>query len=141
MKTTTPATTQIRQTVPLLLVSDLGATLRFYQDGLGFDVADTWEPEGKLAWCWLTQGGAALMLQQTCEEDPPISECGQGVTLYFLCDDANEVFRRITAAGVQATEPADAFYGMNQTFVTDPDGYSLCFENRTTRPGGDSSGG
>ena len=26
--------------------------------------------------------------------------------------------------------PQAAFYGMNQTFLSDPDGYALCFESR-----------
>ena len=127
----------VHQTVPLLFVSDLEESRIFYCDRLGFEISDKWELEGKLAWCWLKLGGAALMLQQACESDPPSSETGKGVTFYFLCKDADTVYREITQRGVEATKPAVAFYGMKQTFVADPDGYLLCFENRvdTSTPG------
>lgn len=29
----------------------------------------------------------------------------------------------------------DSFYGMRQTFVTDPDGHKLCFENQNSSEG------
>ena len=122
----------VHQTVPLLVVSDINRSQRFYCDGLGFETTSTWEPDGKLAWCWLRHGGAALMLQQACDQDPPASERGKGVIFYFICEDADATHRHITERGVQATKPKIAFYGMNQTFVKDPDGYELCFENPTT---------
>jgi len=121
----------IHQTAPLLSVSDIVESHKFYSDGLGFNVTKTWEPDGKLTWCWLQHGGAALMLQQACADDPTPGLWGEGVTIYFVCDDADIVYREITARGVKATKPTLAFYGMNQTFMTDPDGYRLCFENPT----------
>ena len=120
----------IEQTVPLLIVTDLAVSQKFYCDGLGFEIRERWESDGKLAWCWLTNGGASLMLQQRCEADPPAGDCGRGVTFYFVCNDANQMHERLTSAGIAASEPAVAFYGMNQTFVRDPDRYELCFENR-----------
>ncbi len=119
----------VTQTVPLLLVCDIDRSRRFYCDGLGFEMTGTWEPDGKLAWRWLRHGGAALMLQQACDEDPPAADRGKGVVFYFLCEDADAMHRHITDRGVRATKPKVAFYGMNQTFITDPDGYELCFEN------------
>lgn len=121
----------VQQTVPLLLVSDIAQSCVFYCDGLGFEVIDKWEPDGKLAWCWLKQGGAALMLQQACDDDPAVTARGQGVAFYFICEDADAVHHAITLRGIKATDPTVAFYGMKQTFVIDPDGYELCFENRT----------
>jgi len=122
----------VQQTVPLLIVSDIDSSRDFYRDGLAFEIRETWEPDGKLAWCWLARDGAALMLQQACAEDPPADMRGKGVVFYFLCEDAAAFYREVAARGVQATEPAIAFYGMNQTFISDPDGYQLCFENRTS---------
>ena len=121
--------------MPLLFVSDIGQSCSFYCDGLGFEVAQKWEPGGELAWCWLQHGGAALMLQQACDEDPPASVCGKGVTFYFICEDADAIYQEIRQRGIHATKPTVAFYGMKQTFVTDPDGYELCFENLTSEPG------
>lgn len=119
----------VQQTVPLLMVTDMNKSRAFYCDGLSFEMTGQWEPDGKLAWCRLDHGGAAIMLQQACDEDPPPNTWGRGVGLYFICEDANAIHRDITARGVSAEAPRAAFYGMNQLFVTDPDGYRLCFEN------------
>ncbi len=131
MNATARATTKVQQTVPLLFVSEISESHEFYCDGLGFDMAGKWEPDGQLAWCRLQHGGAALMLQQAREEDPPADTRGKGVTFYFICDDADALYEEITGRGIKASEPADAFYGMRQTFITDPDGYELCFESPT----------
>ena len=74
------------------------------------------------------------MLQQACESDPPPGTTGKGVVFYFICEDAEAIYRQITDRGVKATPPAVTFYGMKQTYVTDPDGYKLCFENPTEKP-------
>ena len=121
----------LQQTVPLLLAADLRASADFYCRQLGFEVVRQWEPDGALAWCWLQQGGAALMLQQACDEDPPPAAWGKGMTLYFLCDAVDAFHRELTERNVTASTPEDAFYGMRQMFVTDPDGYALCFETPT----------
>ena len=119
----------VQQTVPLLLVRDIEKSRDFYCGGLGFKSENEWAPEASLAWCWLGHGSAALMLQQQCEGDPPPATWGKGMTLYFICDDAAAAFQEFCERGVDASEPAEAFYGMVQTFVTDSDGYKLCFEN------------
>ena len=119
----------MKQTVPLLYVSDLAQSSKFYVSGLGFEMVEKWEPDGKLSWCWLRRGGAAVMLQQDCADDPPAAERGKGVVFYFICDDAQEYFQEITERGIQASKPSVSFHGMNQTMVKDLDGYQLCFEN------------
>ncbi len=120
---------RLQKTVPLLFVSDIEASVDFYCEGLGFSIKSKWEPKGKLAYCWLEQGGAALMLQQATDENAPRNL--EGVTIYFICDDADVVYHQCLQRNVELTEPSIAFYGMNQTFVSDPDGYELCFENPT----------
>ena len=54
----------IQYAVPFFMVSDMDASLRFYVDGLGFAVLNTWTPRGKIEWCWLQREGGPLMLQQ-----------------------------------------------------------------------------
>jgi uncharacterized glyoxalase superfamily protein PhnB len=120
----------VQQTVPLLFVTDIVRSCAFYCDGLGFEISNRASaPGGVLAWCWLSHGGASLMLQQAEADDPPTEVRGKGVVFYFLCDNADAMYQSVTQRGVSATEPAVAFYGMKQTYVTDPDGYELCFES------------
>ncbi|MFL5381751.1 MAG: VOC family protein [Longimicrobiaceae bacterium] len=49
----------VQQVVPLLAVADMAASLRFYVDGLGFEMTNRWIDEGELRWCWFQLGGAA----------------------------------------------------------------------------------
>ena len=58
------ASENLTQVVPFLGVTDIERSLRFYLDGLGFAIKHKWEPEGRIRWCWLTRGGASLMLQE-----------------------------------------------------------------------------
>lgn len=125
--THTPAAVQ--DLVPLLMVEDIERSLAFYRDQLGFEIADKWEPEGKIAWCRLVRGGARLMLQQACAEDGPAAGRGRGVGFYFLCEDVDAIRIEFCAHGLLLDPPTVAFYGMKQLFFKDPDGYELCFQN------------
>jgi catechol 2,3-dioxygenase-like lactoylglutathione lyase family enzyme len=58
--------TNVKQAVPFFHVSNMEESLRYYVEGLGFEMTRKWIDEGKLRWCWLEIGDAALMLQ----EDP-----------------------------------------------------------------------
>jgi uncharacterized glyoxalase superfamily protein PhnB len=125
----TQTTATIRELVPLLLVEDIGRSVAFYQQRLGFELTLKWEPDGQLGWCRLARDGSAVMLQQACEEDGPPAGRGRGVGFFFSCDDAQTLFAEFTERGLAVKPPAAAFYGMNQVFVTDPDGYELCFQS------------
>ena len=121
-------TTGIRELAPLLFVQDIARSVAFYQQ-LGFKLAGTWEPDGKLAWCRLERTGSAVMLQQAEEEDGPAEGRGRGVGLFFTCDDVDALHGEFVSADVKIAPPQVAFYGMKQIFLKDPDGYDLCFES------------
>jgi catechol 2,3-dioxygenase-like lactoylglutathione lyase family enzyme len=125
------AEANVRQAVPFFGVRDLQRSLRFYVNGLGFTKTVEWSDAGRLQWCWLELGGAALMLQayQTgVGNDEGTS--GRGVSIYFICADALAIYRDLISRGVDAQRP---FVGnrMWVTQVTDPDGYRLFFESPT----------
>jgi lactoylglutathione lyase len=129
--------TNVKQAVPFFAVSNMEASLRFYIDGLGFNMKHKWIDEGKLRWCWLQIGDAALMLQEFRKEGhdswTPEGKVGVGVSIYFQCVDALVVYREISSRGIQAKRP---FVG-NQMWVTsivDPDGYKLFFTSPTDVP-------
>jgi lactoylglutathione lyase len=60
----------VRQAVPFFMVHDIDASLRFCIDGLGFRKTIDWVDDGKLRWCWLELGGAAMMLQEFWKSGP-----------------------------------------------------------------------
>ena len=55
----------VKQAVPFFAVANIEASSRWYIDRLGFTMKLSWRPEGKLQWCWLEIGDAALMLQES----------------------------------------------------------------------------
>ena len=127
----------VQQAVPFFAVSSMDASLRYYIDGLGFEMKHRWIDEGKLRWCWLELGDAALMLQEfkTAGHDSwvPEGKPGIGVSICFMCDDAIALYRAFRARGIDARRP---FVG-NRLWVTelaDPDGYKLFFESPTDEP-------
>jgi len=121
---------EIQELVPLLFVEDILRSAAFYQHRLGFEMTMKWEPAGKLAWCRLERGGAALMLQQALpEEDGPAEGRGRGVCFYVNCEEAGEMHADLASRGLSVAAPQASFYGMNQLFVKDPDGYELCFQS------------
>ncbi|MCJ7821866.1 MAG: VOC family protein [Armatimonadetes bacterium] len=129
--------TNVKQAVPFFGVSDLEESLRYYVDGLGFRMTNRWMDEGKLRWCWLEHGGAALMLQEFWKDGhhtvKPEGRLGQGVSICFICEDALAIYREVTSRGIEAAKP---FVGnaMWVTSLSDPDGYRIDFESRTEVP-------
>ena len=120
-------------------VSDMQASIGFYVDGLGCELRDKWEPDGKLRWCWLTLGEAAIMLQQfpTSGHDSwtPSGKVGEGVTIVFICEDALRIYDEVRARGLDASRPFVS-NGMWLTSLSDPDGYRLDIESNTDVPEG-----
>ena len=51
------------QAVPFFAVANIEESVRYYAD-LDFVMTRKWIDQGKLRWCWLQIGSAALMLQQ-----------------------------------------------------------------------------
>jgi uncharacterized glyoxalase superfamily protein PhnB len=118
----------VREVVPFLHVSSMERAIRFYIDGLGFAFRHTWEPDGKLRWCWLTLGGASLMLQEFPKAPP--ANAGSGITLNFTCDDAIALYHLYRSRGLNPSEP-EVGNGLWVTQVTDPDGYKHFFNSPT----------
>jgi hypothetical protein len=128
------ATDNVRQAVPFFGVSSMEASLRSYVEGLGFEMTNEWFEDGKLRWCWLELGGAAVMLQEFKRDQTdarvPNAPGGVGMSIYFICHDALAMYRDFITRGITARRP---FVGnrMWVTSLTDPDGYQLHFESPT----------
>lgn len=120
----------VQQAVPMFGVASMDASLRFYVDGLGFEMKNKWIDEGTLRWCWLELGEAALMLQEYRPGLKPPGTLGEGVSINFTCKDALQIYHEITARGITTKRP---FVGNRMWVVSlsDPDGYSLNFESYT----------
>jgi lactoylglutathione lyase len=135
LESKTPA--NVQHAVPLFAVSNMETSVRYYVGGLGFEMTRKWVDEGKLRWCWLQHGDAALMLQEIRREGDdswtPQGKLGEGVSICFICKDALAMYRQITSRGIEASRPFVG-NGMWVTSMSDPDGYRIEFESVTDTP-------
>jgi ketosteroid isomerase-like protein/catechol 2,3-dioxygenase-like lactoylglutathione lyase family enzyme len=128
-----PGDANVTQAVPFFMVTSIDASLRFYVDGLGFRMTNSWTPHARIEWCSLQRGEVALMLQEYREGRRPAGTLGAGVSICVICEDAIAFYKEVKARGIGAKRP---FVGnrMWVTSVTDPDGYHLDFESLTDAP-------
>jgi glyoxylase I family protein len=126
---------EIRGLAPLLQVFDMPRSVAFYRDILGFEVAGTSAPGPQFDWALLRRDGIELMLNTAYEshERPPAPDplrvaAHDDTALYFGCPDPDEAYTHLRAHGVNVKPPVIRHYGMKQLYVSDPDGYSLCFQ-------------
>jgi lactoylglutathione lyase len=117
--------------VPLLSVGDMERSLAYYVEHLGFTMTKSWVVDGRVRWCWMELGGAALMLQGRAKAQS--GNVGDGVSLWFQCKDALAIYDDFHARGVDASEP-EVGNAMWNTTLVDPDGYRLHFGSETDVP-------
>jgi hypothetical protein len=63
----------------------------------------------------------------------PAGKVGEGVSLYFICEDALAIYHEARCRGIEASEP-QVGNAMWVTGLSDPDGYRLYFESETDTP-------
>ncbi len=124
---------------PLLQVFDMPASIRFYRDVVGFKVTAT-SPQlsdnsDDVNWAMLEFSGTTIMLNTAYEPEfrPSVPEAGRfgghsDTGLFFGCPDVDGAYRHFRDKGLDIEEPRVAPYGMKQLSLSDPDGYSLCFQ-------------
>ena len=133
MNSTSELKSNVRQAVPFFMVKNMDSSINFYAKGLGFCMTESWIDKGKIKWCWLVLGDAALMLQEYNDSKVPEGSLGEGVEIFFICEDALAIYTQITSNGILASEP---FVGNRMWVVPvkDPDGYKISFESFTDVP-------
>lgn len=124
----------LKQAVPFFGVTDIESSIKFYVEGLGFEMTLSWRPEGQLRWCWLQRGDVAVMLQSFVTGGPhanaPTEKLGVGVSTCFMCEDAIALYHEFKSRNINASRPLVG-NGLWVTSVNDPDGYRLEFESPT----------
>ena len=132
------AAVNVKQAVPFFHVSNMEESLRFYVDGLAFEMTKKWIDDGKLRWCRLEIGDAALMLQEFRKEGHdsrrPSCKVGEGVSVCFMCEDALAIYRDTAARGINAKRNPFVGNALWVVSYSDPDGYRIAFESPTDVP-------
>ena len=126
---------QIRKMTPLIQVFNMPRAVTFYRDILGFEVITDSGSGDHSSWIMLRLDECEVMLNDQYEpgrepsQPPPERTKWHGDTgLYFDCPDPDAVYELLKSKGMDLKPPQIAPYGMKQLFLTDPDGYLLCFQ-------------
>jgi lactoylglutathione lyase len=141
MTVATTTSVNVKQAVPFFGVTNMEASLRFYIDGLGFKMKNQWipdrtedNPDGRIRWCWIELGEAAIMLQEFLPERRPKETLGTGVNVCFQCEDALALYREFKSRGIQTRNRPFVGNRLWVVPVTDPAGYRMEFSSPTDAP-------
>ena len=126
----------VRGLAPLFQVFDMPTSINFYCEKLGFEIVATdGKPHPNFDWVLLRLNETEIMLNTAYERQarPPAPDstrisAHEDVTLYFGCPDVDGAYAYLRSVGINAKEPQVAPYGMKQLYLSDPDGYLLCWQ-------------
>ncbi len=128
---------------PNLMVKDVKATVEFYQENLGFDLAMavpetkdgilTEIPEDKkVIYAMVKNGSVEIMFQaeESLKEDIVVfadSKIGASVSFYIEVENLEDFFNSIKEKVEIVKELSTTWYGMNEFYIRDNNGYILGF--------------
>ena len=104
--------------IPVFHVRDIDTSVRFYSEILGFVQSFRIG-----TYVGLKIGNCEIHL---CPPDDYGAR--RSGNAYFICDEVDEYFHRITSAGAKpSSAPRNQMYGMRDFIIHDPDGNQLSF--------------
>lgn len=126
---------EVKGSAPLLQVYDMGTSVRFYRDKLGFTVTGTdGRPAESCDWCMMELGNVTVMLNTRYEADdrpaapdPIRVEHHDDAAIFFSCPEVDAAYAELRSRGVEAKKPFITHYGFKTMTLKDPDGFSLVF--------------
>lgn len=129
-----------------MMVDDVNRTVDFYSDVLGFSFvmavpADASEvmmgndPARKLVYAVMRHGPVEIMFQERLSlwQDVPVfqgMEPGASVSFYCEVDDIDGLYERLKNRATVIKGLNTTWYGMREFYITDCNGYVLCFASR-----------
>ena len=115
--------------VPMLVCSDVQASIRFYRDVLGFVVIDRLDDVGLTGWASLDRGTNRIMLTSASYLRTPQKNAegnlDSDVVHYFHCENITEIREHLLDSGVKVSDFLVRFYGKKEIEFQDPDGRTL----------------
>jgi len=137
----------MKKMTPNLAVTNISETVKYYQNNLSFtltaavpesqDGVDQQLVEGKTyVFAMMKNGDAELMFQRTDSfvHDVELAEdesIGASVSFYFEVEDLAELHVKLKANGLKVTKIKTTWYGANEFYMKDLNGYILGFsENK-----------
>ena len=121
--------TLLRDASPSFTVGDLGRSITFYRDVLGFKVDQEWKDNGKVRGVSFTAGKVTLMIGQDDWKKGRDRMKGQGFRMYFETETSVDALAEGIAKGGGTLEslPENQPWGYRDFSMADPDGFKITF--------------
>lgn len=133
----------LNKLTPNLMVEDVNRTVEFYQEVLGFefvmgvieelqDILTAYQQDRSLDYAMMKCGNVEVMFQakRSLAEALPLlrgREIGGTLTLYMELDSVSELYERIKDKVTIVKDLHTTFYGMQEFYIEDCNGYILTF--------------
>jgi catechol 2,3-dioxygenase-like lactoylglutathione lyase family enzyme len=120
-----PESLRLHSAGPSFTVDDLGKSVAFYRDVLGFTQKDQWMQDGVVTGVELVAGSVTFWLGQDDWKKGRGRVKGEGFRIYCgTTQDVDALAARVRATGTSlADEPRDMEWGGRAFAVRDPDGF------------------
>jgi uncharacterized glyoxalase superfamily protein PhnB len=116
---------------PNLVVEDVAASLRFYEQTLGLQRRVTVPEREPYVFVSLVSGNIEIFLNQ---DDARAARPAGGISLYVEMVGLDQLLDRVKQHGVRIEVPLnETFYGMREFAILDPDGYTIIFAEPVKR--------
>lgn len=117
---------------PNLMVSDVAATIDYYEKVLGFQTIMSVPSDEKLVFAIVQANSVMLMFQDEQSlkaEYPQLAECDHraGLTLYVHVDDIMRLYEQLKGKARIVKELHTTFYGSKDFAIEDCNNYILTF--------------
>ena len=133
----------LKKLTPNLMVEDVNHTVSFYGDVLGFEfvmavstdgqeIITTWQNDKPLDFALMKCGSVEVMFQarkSLSEEFPALDglALGGSLTLYIAVTGIKEIHAELTGKATIIKELQTTFYGMQEFYIQDCNGYIIGF--------------
>ena len=126
---------EFKDLMPNLMVKDVGKTIGFYKDVLGFNVLQTVPENAPFVFAIVNANNVIISFQEEKsikEEYPQLKAFPQGgcLTLYIHVTDVKEYFEKVKGKVKIAKEMHDTPHGSKDFAVEDCNGYILTFSQQ-----------
>ena len=114
-----------------LMVRDIAASLKFYQQILGFERQITVPEQEPFVFVAMGTDDVEIFLNKS---ESPKAPLPGGISLYVEVSGLEQLLSRIQQESITIEIPLnETFYGMREFAVLDPDGYMLIFAERISK--------
>jgi uncharacterized glyoxalase superfamily protein PhnB len=117
---------KLNKLTPMLTVTNMDETIRFYRDVLGFECANRSE-----GWATLLNHGVEIMIALP-NAHLPIEKPHFTGSLYMNLDEVDPLWQKIVGKASAVYPIENFYYGMREFAIRDNNGYMLQFGSEIT---------